>query len=42
MQGIELVVKATVCLVIGGVNISSINSYPTSVERVLWRVTKAQ
>ena len=31
MQGIELVVKATVCFAKGGVNISSINSYSTSV-----------
>ena len=31
MQGIELVVKATVYFAIGGVNILSINSYPTSV-----------
>ena len=31
MQGTELVIKATVCFGKGGVNISTINSYPTSV-----------
>jgi len=31
MQGTELVVKATVCFAKGGVNISTINSYPASV-----------
>ncbi len=32
MQGTELVVKATVCFAKGGVNISTINSYPASVR----------
>ncbi len=31
MQGTEFVVKATVCFAIGGVNISTINSYLASV-----------
>ncbi len=31
MQGTELVIKATVCFAKGGVNISTINSYPASV-----------
>ena len=31
MQGTELVVRATVCFANGGVTISMINSYPTSV-----------
>ncbi len=31
MQGTEFVVKATVCFTIGGVNISTINSYLASV-----------
>ena len=32
MQGTELVVKATVCFAKGGVNTSTINSYPASVR----------
>ena len=32
MQGTEFIVKATVCFAIGGVNISTINSYPASVR----------
>ena len=31
MQGTEFIVKASVCFGIGGVNISTINSYPASV-----------
>jgi len=31
MQATELVIKATVCFSKGGVNTSTINSYPTSV-----------
>ena len=31
MQGTEFIVKATVCFAIGGVNISTINSYLASV-----------
>jgi hypothetical protein len=30
MQGTESVVKANVCFAVGGVDISSINSYPAS------------
>ena len=42
MQGTEFVVKATVCFAIGGVNISTINSYLASVGNESFSVAKTR